>query len=193
MRTDGVAAAVSIASSSHAASAGSADVPAILASNPILSALWIYWRSKSGCRSMPRRADIDPTEIPQLLPNLQLVERIDGRFRYRLCGSAIVAAYGRELTGRFVDEVIPRERLAIAEMHYTTVYETRRAIFVRNKYTTTKSIDLIASRCILPLSEDDRSVTMLLMAQTFEHGSHVVAGLANGSTLAPYCGRIELL
>lgn len=175
------------------APAGNAEVPVVIANNTMLFALWAYWRDKRGSRSMPCRGDIDPTEIPRLLPNLQLVERIDGRFRYRLSGTAIVAAYGRELTGKFVDEVIPRHRLAIAEMHYTTVYETRRAIFVRNKYTTTKSIDLIASRCVLPLSEDDRNVTMLLMAQTFEHGLHVVAGLASGSTLAPYLGEIEFL
>src|SRR5690348_17873717 len=67
---------------------------AALARDEVLSGLLAYWRGKLRGRAMPRRADIDPAEIPRLLPHLQLVERIDGRYRYRLAGTAIVAAYG---------------------------------------------------------------------------------------------------
>ena len=163
-----------------------------LARDRVLSGLLSYWRSKLAGRAMPRRADIEPTEIPQLLPNLQLVDRVDGRFRYRLAGTAIVAAYGGELTGRFVDEIIPPGRRAVAERHYTMVYESMRPLFVRNKYTTTRDVDIVASRVILPLSEDGTSVSMLVMAQTFEYGAEVRVAIGD-AVLAPYSGVVEFL
>jgi hypothetical protein len=168
-------------------------VPPAIAENPILAKLWTYWQEKRGIRSMPRRGDVDPTEIASILPHLQLVERIDGRFRYRLCGTAIVEAYGHELTGRFVDEIIPAHRRAIAEHHYSLLYEERRPLFVKNRYTTTRSLDIIASRLILPLSEDDTTVAMVLVAQTFDYGAEMPTRLDMDATIAPYFGRIEFL
>jgi hypothetical protein len=163
-----------------------------LARDKVLAALLTYWRSKLAGRAMPQRADIEPTEIPQLLPHLQLVDRVAGRYRYRLAGTAIIAAYGNELTGKFVDEIIPAGRRAVAEGHYNTVYETKRPLFVRNKYTTTRDIDIVASRVILPLSEDGASVSMVVMAQTFEYGAEVRV-LIGDAVLAPYAGVVEFL
>jgi len=164
-----------------------------VAEDPVLSGLLSYWRGKLAGRTMPRRADIDPAEITRLLPYIQLVERVAGRYRYRLTGTAIVAAYGRELTGKFVDEIIPPGRRAVAQHHYDLAYGERRPMFVRNKYTTTKAIDIVASRLILPLSEDGSTVSMLLMAQTFEYGAQITEHLDQDATLAPYVGRTEFL
>ena len=163
-----------------------------LARDEILSALLEYWRSKRLSRAMPRRADIDPAEIPRLLPHVQLVERVDGRYRYRLAGTAVVAAYGSELTGKFLDEIIPAARRAVAEQHYTMVYEGKRPLFVRNKYTTTREIDIIASRVMLPLSEDGATVSMVLTAQTFEYGAEMHPRFGD-AVLAPYTGVTEFL
>jgi hypothetical protein len=163
-----------------------------LGRDKVLSALLNYWRSKLAGRPMPRRADIEPTDIPQLLPHLQLVDRVDGRFRYRLAGTAIVVAYGSELTGKFVDEIIPPARRAVAEGHYNTVYETKRPLFVRNKYTTTRDIDIVASRVILPLSDDGTTVSMVVTAQTFEYGAQVRV-LIGDAVLAPYAGVVEFI
>jgi hypothetical protein len=164
-----------------------------LARDEVLSGLLAYWRRKLAGRAMPRRADIDPTEIPRLLPHLQLVERVGGRYRYRLAGTAIVAAYGSELTGKFVDELIPPARRAVAEGHYTMAFESGRPLFVRNKYTTTRAIDIVASRVILPLSEDGAAVSMVVMAQTFEYGAALRAALVGDAVLAPYSGVAEFL
>ena len=57
---------------------------------------------------MPSRADIDPVDIPKLLPDVMLVERDhdDGRHRYRLIGTENTRAHGVNATGR-LDEVPP--------------------------------------------------------------------------------------
>jgi hypothetical protein len=65
-----------------------------------------YWQGKRGERSMPSRKDIEPTEIPDLLANMVLVDvshdPLD--FKYRLIGTAIVERIAFDYTGmRFVD------------------------------------------------------------------------------------------
>ena len=74
-----------------------------------LRALFGYWREKRGDGTMPARADLDPLEIPTLLPIVGLVDVLDGgaRFRYRLVGTEIVDVDGHDATGRFLDEVLP--------------------------------------------------------------------------------------
>ena len=60
-----------------------------------------YWQRKAATRAMPCRADIDPTEIPKLLPDVMLVDVLPGgRYRYRLRrtdGSFRIAAKRAEL------------------------------------------------------------------------------------------------
>jgi hypothetical protein len=46
-----------------------------------------YWLRKCGERHMPRRADIDPVEMPELLPYVRLADVVaPGQYRYRLVG-----------------------------------------------------------------------------------------------------------
>ena len=68
--------------------------------------LYDYWAAKRGSRRAPTRADIDPLDIPDLLPYLTLVDVLHDplRFRYRLVGTAVVEALGRDATGRFADK-----------------------------------------------------------------------------------------
>ena len=59
---------------------------------------------------MARRADIDPTDIPKLLPHVMLVEVLASsryRYRYRLIGTENAEAHGMNATGRYLDEVLP--------------------------------------------------------------------------------------
>jgi hypothetical protein len=169
--------------------------PARIEADPTLSALWRYWDEKRMVRPMPRRRDLDPPlEIPRLLPHLLLAERVDGRFRWRLAGTAVVDAYGQELTGRFVDEVISAARREAAHRHYATVFETARPIFVRNRYTSRSATDFVVSRVILPLSaEDEDAVYLLLQAQTFQLGSTYAAQLGTGFTIDATFDEIEFL
>ena len=39
-----------------------------------LEKLWVYWRSKLKGREMPARGDLDPAELPELLPYVALIE-----------------------------------------------------------------------------------------------------------------------
>lgn len=119
---------------------------------------------------MPQRRDIDPVEIPpRLLPNLQITEVIDGgkRFRYRLVGTAIVNAYGADMTGKFYDELFSGERLRGIEASLRRVCEHRQPIFVCNQYHSTRDVRLLCTRVVLPLSDDRDAVIQFLMAMSF--------------------------
>src|ERR1051325_7524125 len=77
-------------------------------SDPRLQEALDYWHGKLSGRAMPARADLDPAEIPRLLPHVMLVEVLGpGRYRYRLIGTENAQAHGMNATGRLLDEVLP--------------------------------------------------------------------------------------
>jgi hypothetical protein len=152
--------------------------------DPVLGAALVYWKGKGG-RSMPARRDIDPTEMRRLLPHVQLIEPVADRFRFRLVGTALAEAFGRDYTGRFVDELFDRARAGLICEVYRAVLERRQPMFLRNRYFTAKDTDLIANRVYLPLSEDDSAVNMIFGAVTFEFGALPVAGAWGSATLVP--------
>src|ERR1051325_4007380 len=70
-----------------------------------LMAAFEYWMRQSIAGRLPRRRDIDPVDIPKLLPILMLVEVLPpGRYRYRLIGTENADAFGMNATGRYLDE-----------------------------------------------------------------------------------------
>jgi hypothetical protein len=140
----------------------------LIAQDPILSSLWRYWDAKRGRRRMPLRREIEPTEIPRLLPYVQLVDRVEGKgFRYRLTGSAIAQGYGFDATGKFTQEMLAPARHKVASGHYALVYDTGRPLFARNRYVKRGLTLVMISRIILPLSLDGQSVGMLLLGHGF--------------------------
>ena len=72
-----------------------------------LRALLRYWAEKSAGRAMPFRRQIEPTEIPRLLPIALLADVTPSGGRMRLLGSEATAAYGKETRG-----------LGVAEIHF---------------------------------------------------------------------------
>ncbi|MBI4724573.1 MAG: PAS domain-containing protein [Rhodomicrobium sp.] len=66
--------------------------------------LYDYWRTCAQARPLPSRYDIDPVDIPHLLPGLSLLDvgqDLDA-LRYRLAGTRVREIYGTEITGRAV-------------------------------------------------------------------------------------------
>ncbi len=66
--------------------------------------LYGYWRSCAQSKSIPSRYDIDPIDIPHLLPGLSLLDAGEDltALRYRLAGTRVREIYGTEITGRAV-------------------------------------------------------------------------------------------
>jgi hypothetical protein len=58
-----------------------------------------YWRGRRGERTVPARADIDPSGFPRLAPAAFIAVREDGDVRFRFAGEAVLEWCGRALAG----------------------------------------------------------------------------------------------
>jgi hypothetical protein len=74
-----------------------------LVSNARLQALFRYWREKCLGRAMPSFGDLDPVEIPRLLPIVLIADISPAPARVRLLGSEATNACGREMRGRSIE------------------------------------------------------------------------------------------
>jgi hypothetical protein len=140
--------------------------------DPILGEALAYWRNKRGSRSMPARRDVDPVEIWKLLPHVQLIEIMpDGRSRYRLVGTLLAKAYGRDYTGKYAGELFDGKRGQSIVEHHRAVCLARQPAFVRSRYITENDLDLIANRLYLPLSDNDLDVNIIFGVLTLKYAT----------------------
>jgi hypothetical protein len=133
-----------------------------------------YWLSKKGRRRAPARADLDPVEIPTLMPHILLidVEAAPRRFRVRLMGTAVVNGLGRDLTGRYLDELALNEIQRAMFAEYRHVAQTGEPACATWEYTRDDGRHVQFERLVLPLSRDGTTIDMLLSGIVFEaaHG-----------------------
>lgn len=135
-----------------------------------LEPLFRYWDGKRAGRRMPRRADIDPAELVPFLPTLMIVDVVadERRFIYRLVGTREVDARGKDPTGRPVGEAFhgsSRERVLA---NYDRVKASGRPQIDISAVITTKDRLDDSHVIFLPLSEDGRSVTQILVYTVFD-------------------------
>jgi len=147
--------------------------------DPLHRQMYGYWQQKRGARRMPTRADIDPTEIPRLLPNLLISEYVPagdaGRWRYRLAGTAVAAAFGRNPTGRYIDELTKGDYRAFIERIHGVVHDEQRALFCASEYTGPRDLRMSAKRLLLPLTTDGREVDQIISLLVFRLGTGLPA------------------
>lgn len=145
-------------------------------SDPDLVRFFDYWASLCGGRAMPSRRDLDPLQIPPTyLPDLMLIDvrREPLRLKYRLIGTHIVTASGKDRTGRFFDEVAFFKLHPAVMEQFEAVAASGRPLYSLEPFTnfvngTTYEVD----RLILPLSGDGERVDMLVVLFQFKSGAH---------------------
>ncbi len=129
-----------------------------------LRELFDYWSNRRGDRRMPARADIDPADIPRLLPHLLLADVEDTLpdVRFRLVGTELVESFGREFTGHHLSELdYGAEAEAVVET-YAQAINTGEPQFKISHFWTRDYRHLRIQQLLLPLSEDGEHVSMIL-------------------------------
>lgn len=134
-----------------------------------------YWFARCGQNGVPPRAAIDPIDFPALLPNIILIERVieDGRdrYRFRLAGTDIARYTGRELTGRFLDEVVPADyHEYVRQMNHVSL-SRRRPIYSSSLYHDAGDfVNAITYRLIMPMTsaEQGGDPDMILVCQFWQ-------------------------
>ena len=134
--------------------------------DPDLDALHAYWTGKCGNRAMPRRVDIDPSEIPSLLPHLFIAEiQHPLRFRFRLVGTRIYERWNQDWTGKWLDELdFDGEKTKVMD-EFATVAQTGTPRLDVEEFVNEHGRYLHYRRLLLPLSDDGHTPSMLIGGQ----------------------------
>lgn len=133
-----------------------------------------YWDSKRGIRSMPSRRDIDPVEIPRLLPYVMLVDvlRDPLDFRYRLIGTEVRDILRGDYTGKRYTEVPGKGPGSTVWSNYETVVMRKAPVLCTPPYV---GPDRQLRRCdslLMPLSDDGAAVNMVLNVIAIERDTN---------------------
>ena len=122
-----------------------------------------YWQGKCAGDALPGRRDLDPTEIPRLLPHILLVDVLAGEprdFRFRLIGDAVRSRVHQNMTGRRMSE-IPHMREGTLRRHYDEVVATARPLAQRVEYVGPDRFVRAATHLLMPLAADGVRVDMV--------------------------------
>jgi hypothetical protein len=143
-----------------------ADLDTIAAKSvhPKVARMVAYCRSIVPPDRLPGRAHFDPIAIGPLLPNVWLLEHEPGpRFRYRLMGTRVAAAFQSDLTGRYVGEVHSAEASAAMHAYLMGVVDSRRPHFRSGSPTAWPIANFLTlERLYMPLARDGATVDMIL-------------------------------
>src|SRR5262244_749801 len=96
----------------------------------LVRSLHDWWLAKCG-NDVPDRADLDPAELKPLLRNLFItdVEHEPFRIRYRLLGTRAIEATGMDITGHYLDELLPADHTVPWMEYYQRSYRSRQPLF----------------------------------------------------------------
>jgi hypothetical protein len=140
------------------------DLPATC--HPNTQAIYRYWLGKCGDRPMPRRADIDPTDMPKgLLPCVCLVDVVPDarRYVYRLVGTADVEVRGSDPTGKSVLEGFFGPSIDDVLSNYDRVVASKAPHIDPQHFTATTGRYVTEETIFLPLSDDGQHVNIVLV------------------------------
>ncbi len=132
------------------------------------AALIDYWMHQRSGNGLPARHDIDPAEIPGLLPHLALVDVVHrgSRFRVRLAGDAPHNLLGGGVAGGFVDELAGGgELMTLVSLMGQAVSTARPGYGLAESHGHGHGHGedgVLVEGVVLPLSTDGRTIDCLL-------------------------------
>lgn len=127
-------------------------------------ALYDYWNAKRGDRQFPSRADLDPAEIPGLLPHLSLIEirPSQPRFVYRLVGTEVARLLQQDLTGRPVGDGVRIDEREAVMARYDFVADQAGCVFHAATLQEQRNDFSRVQRLMLPLGPPSGPPAMIL-------------------------------
>lgn len=122
-----------------------------------------YWLSKLEAGRVPSKAAIDPTEMPRLLPDLVLYERLaPDAFRVRLAGTAVVRRLGVDPTGGNVLDLLHEgsRRSVACALNRILEQPCGHVSRVRDRYPSGRQAVVEVLR--LPMAGDDGEIRFII-------------------------------
>ncbi len=138
----------------------------LLFEDELVSLGYAIWRNARAGNTLPSRSDFDPLNLPsRLLPHILLVDVVEAetvRLRWRLVGTYITERVGRDMTGRYWDEIYDIDVLNEISKAPLWVLENRRPIRAMGAAPMEDKNFLISENLFAPLSSDGENINMLL-------------------------------
>jgi hypothetical protein len=125
-----------------------------------LRSLLRYWVEKSAGRAMPFRRQIDPIEIPGILPIALLADVTPSGARMRLLGSEATGAYGSETRGSAIADIQLGEFTVLWQDAFSHVIQSARPAYATGTYR--RGTELCRIETVLtPLTADGSSISQI--------------------------------
>jgi hypothetical protein len=136
--------------------------------HPDLRTLYDYWAERRCGRRWPTRGDINPLDLKFALGNLSLIDvaRDPLRFTFRLTGTLFSQRLGMDLTGKTVDDIPdPAYRDEVNAAYKKVVDSGEPSVVLGERLIDGQPRRFETLR--LPLSEDGKSVTMIVICALY--------------------------
>jgi hypothetical protein len=138
--------------------------------HPMLRNAYDYWCLRKGARDLPSRKDISPEGMKVYLSRVMLIdvsyEPLD--FVYRVFGSGIAQAHGKEYTGKSVRQIEPADFSRLVWHQYLDAVNERKPRLHGVTFSSGSRYEKY-HRLTLPLSSDG-SIIDKLLAVSIEDG-----------------------
>ena len=125
-----------------------------------------YWRSKLVDGRLPRRSNINPIDIPRLMPHavmLDVKRDPEFDFRYRLIGTYVAEHLFTDHTGSWFSEIEHQKPPSQIWENCKRVAESGEAFLAATPYVGPHQGYRRVEDIILPLAEDGETVDTLLV------------------------------
>lgn len=141
---------------------------------PALAEALKVWQDHSGPTGIPKRRDLTPKVMQPFLKRVAVFERVDqpfGTYRYRarVTGEEFTRAYA-EMSGKFLDEVLPKKFLVRWKLLGDVVLAWGRPI---RYLTPTEAFNRgfsVLEQLMAPMLDDAGRATQILFVGNFERG-----------------------
>jgi hypothetical protein len=126
--------------------------------------MFAYWASRRQGGALPSRAAIHPQHFKRHLPTVSLIDVFSEPrdYRLRLAGTGLYSVYGREITGRKLEDVFAAPAAAYWRAELDNVVDSRRpGVGVHNlAWRGASHLSILWLR--MPLASNGRDVDMIL-------------------------------
>jgi hypothetical protein len=160
-----------------------------------------FWKRQQGAAGIPPWQAIESENLTRVSDNVSFLD-VTGegeikRFQVRQHGAHIAKVYGApDCRGRFLDDIIPRERHPTGLMPYYRAYSTGQPVYTVCDVKDKDGRLILFERLILPFGGGGRNVERILSSFEFicEDGAYDATALFNLQLGAPtlrLCALIE--
>ncbi|GAB4375953.1 MAG: hypothetical protein Kow00114_39400 [Kiloniellaceae bacterium] len=145
--------------------------PAELPDNK-LRRLYDYWRARCRNGGCPSRRDIDPLDIPELLPNLFLLDVIGDAedFVFRLAGTLVEDVFSMSLRGKSIAVIHKDAGTPVPVAQHIEVARGAGPRYREGMVLVSGREHWKTQRLLLPLSSDGRRIDVLMGGAVFRLG-----------------------